>query len=235
MPPSFIDHLLNACRAPLDEKGFGQGYAQVLQMVASPGMFTLHGMTLEAPAGVYSPHETSSTRFVLDHFRAMGLLQPAGSLLEVGCGAGGIAIRAAQLGWKVSAADIDPVAVDATQRNAARNAVSLEARVSDLFAAFEGRRFDVIVFNQPFFHTGRAIHVNERTLSDGFGELHVRFLREAPAFLQPGGRVLFSYANCGRTELLNQPGWELRLLAFDFDSSENMVRALFEGRPQESA
>ena len=58
-----------------------------------------------------------------------------GSLLDVGCGSGVLAIAAAKLGYgPVMAIDVDPQAVEATRANAASNQVALEALVADAVA-----------------------------------------------------------------------------------------------------
>jgi ribosomal protein L11 methyltransferase len=55
-----------------------------------------------------------------------------GSLLDVGCGSGVLAIGAARLGYEpVTAIDHDPAAVEATLRNAAVNGVTLDGRRVD--------------------------------------------------------------------------------------------------------
>jgi ribosomal protein L11 methyltransferase len=55
-----------------------------------------------------------------------------GSLLDVGCGSGVLAIAAARLGFApVLAIDVDPVAVETTLANATANGVELDARVLD--------------------------------------------------------------------------------------------------------
>jgi ribosomal protein L11 methyltransferase len=57
----------------------------------------------------------------------------AGSLVDVGCGSGVLAIVAAKLGWApVRALDYDPAAITATGENAARNGVELEVARFDL-------------------------------------------------------------------------------------------------------
>ena len=55
-----------------------------------------------------------------------------GSLLDVGCGSGVIAIAAALLGHRpVVGIDTDPAAVEATRENAAANGVAVEAALAD--------------------------------------------------------------------------------------------------------
>lgn len=56
-----------------------------------------------------------------------------GSVLDVGCGSGVLSIAAAKLGFApVLGFDFDPQAVEATERNAADNGVSVNVRLADL-------------------------------------------------------------------------------------------------------
>lgn len=60
-------------------------------------------------------------------------IEPRGSLFDLGCGSGVIAILAARLGFDpVAAADYDQLAVDATLENASVNGVSLAVSRLDL-------------------------------------------------------------------------------------------------------
>ncbi|MGZ8688737.1 MAG: 50S ribosomal protein L11 methyltransferase [Gaiellaceae bacterium] len=62
-------------------------------------------------------------------------IAPRGSLLDVGCGSGVLAIAAARLGYgPLVAVDDDPVAVEVTRANALANRVALEASVVDATA-----------------------------------------------------------------------------------------------------
>ena len=70
-----------------------------------------------------------------------------GSLLDVGCGSGVLAIAAAKVGFApVVALDNDPAAVETARRNAAANAVRVEALLADAFVD-ELPRADVVVAN----------------------------------------------------------------------------------------
>jgi methylase of polypeptide subunit release factors len=231
MTKSFAEHLTAAIALPLEMSGFLSDFEKVALGVAQPGRFELHGLTIDSPPGVYSPHPTSSTRFVMDNFPTVGLDKPAGRLLEIGCGAGAIALLAARHGWQVCAGDIDANAVKATTENARANGLTVEARESDLFAAFEGQQFDAIVFNQPFFHVESEVDAVDRTLSDFGGQLYVRFMADARRHLAPGGFLAVTYSNCSNAAIFNQSGWSMVVRAFDFGATTNYIRALFRATP----
>jgi ribosomal protein L11 methyltransferase len=106
----------------------------------------------DAPAGalavVIDPGRAFGTGAHPTTRLALELLAEAepGSLLDVGCGSGVIAIAAARLGFApVRAGDSDPVAVEVTRENAKRNGVPLEAVVLD--ARTGDLEADVVVAN----------------------------------------------------------------------------------------
>ena len=80
------------------------------------------------PGRAFGTGAHATTRLCLE----LLLGQAPGSLLDIGCGSGVLAVAAARLGFApVVAVDADPVAVDAAQENAARNGVAIETRVLD--------------------------------------------------------------------------------------------------------
>ena len=57
---------------------------------------------------------------------------PRGTLLDIGCGSGVLAIAAAKLGFApVAAIDVDPLAIEATRANAAANGVEIDVLLRD--------------------------------------------------------------------------------------------------------
>jgi ribosomal protein L11 methyltransferase len=82
------------------------------------------------PAQAFGTGAHATTRLCLELLLE---LEPAGALVDVGCGSGVLAIAAARLGWApVLGVDHDLEAVRATRDNALANGVDVEARRHDL-------------------------------------------------------------------------------------------------------
>jgi ribosomal protein L11 methyltransferase len=80
------------------------------------------------PGRAFGTGSHPTTQLCLGELQA---LDP-GSLIDVGCGSGVLAIAAALLGHvPVLAVDVEPPAVEATRANAARNGVEVEVRLVD--------------------------------------------------------------------------------------------------------
>jgi release factor glutamine methyltransferase len=121
---------------------------------------------------------------------------PGARALDLGTGSGLGAIFAARHGAQVIATDINPEAVRCAQMNVLAHHLEerVETRVGDLFEPVRGERFDVILFNPPYFR-GRP-----RDLSDyawRSPDVFDRFLRELPVHLTPGGHALVVLSSDG--------------------------------------
>ncbi|MFE6597081.1 methyltransferase domain-containing protein [Streptomyces albidoflavus] len=170
-----------------------------------PGEFTLLDREWELLDGVFSPTYTPVTGL----FTTWLPFPDGGSFLEIGSGTGVTAVVAAQEGCaSVTALDLSEEAVENTRRNAARHGAGDRVRVlrSDLFSALgPEERFDLIYWNSNFAEPPEGF-VNETDLHHAFFDpgydAHRRFLREAPARLNLGGRVLLGFSSIGNVELL---------------------------------
>jgi release factor glutamine methyltransferase len=170
------------------------------------GQFTLLGQTWDLLDGVFSPAYTPVTELFTSW-----LPYPArGRFLEMGCGAGVTAVAAVQSGCAhATALDISSAAVLNTRRNAVRHGVAdrVDVRRSDLFQALDGQeRFDLIYWNSNFVDAPAGF-VNETELHHAFFDpgyrAHRQFLREAPRYLAPGGRLFIGFSSIGNTGRLN--------------------------------
>lgn len=83
------------------------------------------------PGRAFGTGAHATTRLCLE----LMLAEPRGSLLDLGCGSGVLAIAAAKLGFgPVTALDEDPVAVEVAARNAELNGVRIEVVLGDATA-----------------------------------------------------------------------------------------------------
>ncbi len=81
------------------------------------------------PGRAFGTGGHATTRLCLQLLEA----ERRGSVLDIGCGSGVLSIAASKLGFApVLALDFDPQAVEATERNAAENAVEIDVRLGDL-------------------------------------------------------------------------------------------------------
>jgi ribosomal protein L11 methyltransferase len=86
------------------------------------------------PGRAFGTGSHATTRLCLAHL--VDIADAGRSLLDVGCGSGVLAIAAAALGFDpVVALDDDPAAIEATRENAARNGVTIDARLVDALGA----------------------------------------------------------------------------------------------------
>lgn len=86
-----------------------------------------------------------------DFLRRLTLRDPAGTVLDLGCGCGVHALLAAEHCDKVVATDISTAAVEYARFNARFNDIrNIEVLAGDLFEPVAGRTFDLILCNPPF-------------------------------------------------------------------------------------
>jgi hypothetical protein len=133
--------------------------------------------------------------------------QPNKATLDLGTGSGIQALAAAEHSESVVATDLNPRAAEFTVFNAWLNGIDrVECVTGDAFEPVQGRRFDLIVANPPFFITP----LNELMYCENPMELDFfcrRLAREAPAYLNEGG---FYQMVCEWVELKGQP-WRERV------------------------
>lgn len=125
-----------------------------------------------------------------------GSAQQRLSILDLGTGSGVLGIVCAARGHEVLATDINPAAVDCAQRNIAANGYQALARVAlgDLFDPAGSERFDLVLWNPPFF---KGAPRNPFDMSWRSEDAIDRFAEELPSHLKPRGHALVLWSSQG--------------------------------------
>jgi HemK-related putative methylase len=120
------------------------------------------------------------------------------SVLDMGSGSGIAGIAAAQRAGRVVAVDINPEAVRCTRINALLNRVEdrLVAREGDLFEPVGVEKFDVVLFNPPYFR-GRPTDLHDHAWRSE--DVVERFAAGLGGHLKPGGCALVVLSTDGET------------------------------------
>lgn len=151
-------------------------------------------------------------------------------VLDLGCGAGLGALFAARRGAQVVATDLNPDAVRNTLLNAraAQLTDRIDVRQGDLFEPVYGERFDLILFNPPFYRAA------PRSVADAAWRgqnVFERFLAELAKYLTERGaaRIVLSTDGDLLPILLEARHIQVRLISRrDF---WNEVLSVYELRP----
>jgi release factor glutamine methyltransferase len=152
------------------------------------------GLTLLVLPDVFNPKLLRSGEFLVQQLRRRELL-PAGSrVLDLGSGSGAGGVAAARAGCNVVAVDINPAAVRCTRINALLNNVDIDARDGDLFAPVQDERFDVVLFNPPYY---RGIPRSDLDHAWRSPDLIERFSAGLASHLNPTGQALLVLSSDG--------------------------------------
>ncbi|HEY4689766.1 MAG TPA: HemK2/MTQ2 family protein methyltransferase [Anaerolineae bacterium] len=126
------------------------------------------------------------------------LIPPGSTVLDMGTGSGIGAVFATQWAKHVVAIDVNPAAVRCARINALLNHVEdrVDVLEGDLFAPVQGRQFDVVLFNPPFYRGAPRDALDRAWRSTDVVE---RFAAELRGHLTPTGCALVVLSTQGET------------------------------------
>ena len=151
-------------------------------------VYTYGDIKLQIPPEVFHPGFFTSTQFLLQSVKKLSV--QGKNFLELGAGNGLISIYAAKQNAKVTATDINPVAVEYLRINSSQNKTFINIILSDLFESITPQAFDIIAINPPYYKK------NPQTLLD-----HAWYCGENGEFFFELFNQLAAYIH-GRTEVL---------------------------------
>ena len=116
---------------------------------ASVQEIDFENLKIQVNPQVFHPLETGSTVILYQYLRNHNV--QGQEILELGAGSGLLSFLLARKGAIMTASDINPGAIEGILFNSEKTCLHVEAVQSDLFDAFDKRRFDKILINPPFF------------------------------------------------------------------------------------
>lgn len=175
---------------------------RVMRRVRHEREFSLAGLRLRVPPGVFHPGLYFSTPIFLEFLQNTDF--QGKTVLDVGTGSGILALFAARKGARATALDLSPLAVETAGHNAAVNGLSLELLPGDLFDALPaGRRFDRLLVNPPYYpRTPRNMAEHAFFAGENLDYFR-RFFGRLGAVLQPGAKTwLILSEDCAWTDIV---------------------------------
>ncbi len=151
-----------------------------------PRRFKADGLDMMVLPGVFHPGIFISTGLMAEHMTSIDL--SGRSFLELGAGAGRVALIAARRGAHVVASDINPRAIDNVKLNAERNGLKVDTVVSDLFNGLP-QRFDVIAINPPYYKYDPKTDAEKAFFAGSGHNYFVRLFPELASRIRNGTQV----------------------------------------------
>jgi HemK-related putative methylase len=153
------------------------------------------GMPIMVIPGVANPKVLRTGAFFAAQIDAR-LIGPGTTVLDMGTGSGVCALFAARHAARVVAVDVSPAAVRCTRLNALLNHLDdrIDIRCGDLFGPLGGDRFDLVLFNPPFY---LGVPKDYRDAAWRSNDVAQRFAAGLGNHLAPGGAALVLLSSFG--------------------------------------
>jgi release factor glutamine methyltransferase len=155
------------------------------------------GFPLVVLPDVFNPKLLRSGEFLVQQLSRTDLLPTGARVLDLGSGSGAAGVAAARRGCRVTAVDINPSAVRCTRINALLNEVEVDCRYGDLFSPVAAERFDVVLFNPPYY---RGVPRDALDHAWRSADIPERFATQLRDHLAASGHALLVLSSDGESE-----------------------------------
>lgn len=159
----------------------------LVKYLAKTRMYRHGDIRLAIAPEVFHPGFFFSTRLLLQYVNTMPL--KGKKFLELGCGSGLISIAAAKKGARVTASDINPVAVEFLVKNSEENKVEIEVIESDLFNDIPKQPFDIIAINPPYYKKKPVTAKDHAWFCGEQGEYFSNLFDTLPCYINAGTEI----------------------------------------------
>lgn len=187
---------MTALRRLLTRAGHALWRPLLRRRLGRPVIERLDGVPLVVLPEVFNPVVFRTGSMLARQVARLPPPAPGARALDMGTGSGAGAVFAARRGYRVVAVDVNPQALRCARINALLNGCEarVEIREGDLFAPVAGERFDLVLFNPPFFRGRPRDALDAAWRSEDVLE---RFARGLPDHLAREGRALLVLSTDG--------------------------------------
>lgn len=151
-------------------------------------LYTYGNIKLQIPPEVFHPGFFTSTQFLLQYLKKLSL--SGNSFLELGAGSGLISIYVAKQDGKVTATDINPIAVEYLRINRSQNKARINIILSDLFENIPLQQFDIIAINPPYYKKDPQTLLDHAWYCGENGEFFFDLFKQLPKYIHKNSEVL---------------------------------------------
>ncbi|HEV3459664.1 MAG TPA: methyltransferase [Thermoanaerobaculia bacterium] len=194
--------------------------------IRRPVLERIDGLPFVVLPEVLNPVVFRSGAFLARTVAAAPAARQGARALDMGTGSGVGAVFAARRGFQVVGVDLNPDAVRCARANVLLNGLEerIEIRHGDLFGPVSGERFDLVLWNPPFF---RGEPTSNFDLAWRATDVMERFAAGLAGVLAPGGAALVLVSTDGDAEgmvgALAAQGFALEVAARRHFGSEIMT------------
>ena len=197
------------------------------------------GLDLQVDKRVLVPRPDTET--LVEWALTFDAANSVSKVLDMGTGSGAIALalKSARPGWKVTALDANPDALDVAQSNAKRLNLNVNFLQSSWFDVLTDSKFDLIVSNPPYivegdWHMDALAHEPKQALTsgeDGLDDIR-HIIVQAPDFLFKSGWLLLEHGYdqaAAVRDLLTLRGFQQVQSKLDLTGIERCTGGQFNG------
>jgi release factor glutamine methyltransferase len=182
-------------------------------------------LELEIPPEVFHPGFFFSTHFLLQYVKKLSL--NGKKFLEMGAGNGLISIYAAKQGAKVTAIDINPVAVDFLQTNSVKNKAHFTIILSDLFQNIPVQKFDIIAVNPPYYKKNPKTPREYAWYCGENGEFFSKFFTQLPGYIHKDSEIIMTLCDGCDREMIEEAATTKGFKLICLQSKRNLIENNF--------
>ena len=169
-------------------------------------LYRYDGIQFEIPPEVFHPGFFNSTHLLLQQIRQLPL--KGQGLLELGAGSGLISMHGARHGARVTASDINPVAIEYLKLNSTRNGITMKIIESDLFRSMTPQQFDIVAINPPYYMKNPNTLIDHAWYCGENGEYFTSLFAQLRDYIHSKSKVLMVCCDGCNLEMIQQAASE---------------------------